>query len=79
MIPVRRKTSRTCLPRKDNNGYNKFISKVRRLGGQFQHNRPSNEYLIGNEILQNEVTGTQTSFSTNVGGKLSFILSFLIS
>jgi hypothetical protein len=24
-----------------------------------------------NEILQNEITGTQTSFSTNIGGKLS--------
>ncbi len=27
------------------------------------------------KILQNEITGTQTSFSTNFGGKLSFILS----
>jgi hypothetical protein len=26
--------------------------------------------LNGNEILQNEITGTQTSFSTNCGGKL---------
>ncbi len=25
------------------------------------------------KILQNEITGTQTSFSTNFGGKLSFI------
>ncbi len=31
------------------------------------------------KILQNEITETQTSFSTNFGGKLSFILSFLIS
>jgi hypothetical protein len=29
------------------------------------------------KILQNEITGTQTSFSTNFGGKLSFLLSFL--
>jgi hypothetical protein len=30
------------------------------------------------KFLQNEITGTQTSFfSTNLGGKLSFILSFL--
>jgi hypothetical protein len=29
------------------------------------------------KILHSEVTGTQTSFSTNFGGKLSFILSFL--
>jgi len=29
------------------------------------------------KILQNEINGTQTSFSTNFGGKLSFILSFL--
>jgi hypothetical protein len=28
------------------------------------------------KILQNEITGTQTSFSINFGGKLSFILSF---
>jgi hypothetical protein len=33
--------------------------------------------VTGNEILQNEVTGTQTNFSTNFGGKLSFIPSFL--
>jgi len=29
------------------------------------------------KILQNEITGTQTKFSTNFGGKLSFMLSFL--
>jgi hypothetical protein len=29
------------------------------------------------KILQNEITGTRTSFSTNSGGKLSFILSLL--
>jgi hypothetical protein len=29
------------------------------------------------KILQNEITGTQTSFATNFGAKLSFILSFL--
>ncbi len=28
------------------------------------------------KILQTEITGTQTSFSTNFGSKLSFILSF---
>jgi hypothetical protein len=42
----------------------------------FRHNRASNAY-IGNEILQNKITGTQTSFSTNFGGKLSFIPSFV--
>jgi hypothetical protein len=31
------------------------------------------------KILQNEITGIQTSFSTNFGGKLSFILSFSFS
>jgi hypothetical protein len=29
------------------------------------------------KILQNEITGTQTSFSTNFGGTLSFIQSFI--
>ncbi len=29
------------------------------------------------KILQNEINGTQTSFSTNSGGKLRFIESFL--
>ncbi len=33
--------------------------------------------ILGMKILQNEITGTQTSFSTNFGGKLSFILCFL--
>ncbi len=28
------------------------------------------------KILQKEITGTRTSFSTNFGGKLSFILCF---
>jgi hypothetical protein len=53
----------------------KVIRKVRRLGarkGQFRHNRASNAEL-GMKLLQNEITlGTQTSFSTNFGGKLSF-------
>ncbi len=31
-----------------------------------------------NEILQNEITGTQTSFSTNFDDELSFILSFIL-
>jgi hypothetical protein len=60
--------------------YNKVVLKVRRLGAengqQFQHNRGI-ECVTGNENLQNEITGTQTIFSTNFGGKLSFILSFL--
>jgi hypothetical protein len=29
------------------------------------------------KTLQEEITGTQTNFSTNFGGKLIFILSFL--
>ncbi len=29
------------------------------------------------KILQNEITGTQTKFSTNFGAKLSFNLSFI--
>jgi hypothetical protein len=29
------------------------------------------------KILYNEITGTQTSFSTNFGGKLRFILFFI--
>ncbi len=57
-----------------NNHYIKVICKVKRLGGensQFWHN-------IGNEsFTHNEITGTQTSFSTNFGDELSFILSFL--
>jgi hypothetical protein len=47
--------------------YNIVIRKVRWLGGengQFWHNRTS-------------ITGTQSTFSTNFGGKLSFILSLL--
>jgi hypothetical protein len=55
------------------------ISKVRRWGGengQFRHIRAWNESL-GMKISQKEVSGTQTSFSTNFGGKLSFILWFL--
>jgi hypothetical protein len=58
----------------------KVICKVRRLGGengQFWHNRGI-KCWTGNEILQNETTtGTQTSFSTNLVSKLSFIPSFL--
>jgi hypothetical protein len=37
---------------------------------------PSNAEL-GMKILQSEITGTQTSFSTNFGGKMSFIMSFI--
>jgi hypothetical protein len=58
---------------------NRVICKVTQLGGkngQFQHNRASNTEL-GMKVLQYKITGTQTSFSTNFGGKLSFILSFL--
>jgi hypothetical protein len=44
--------------------------------GQFWHNRASNAELWM-KILQSEITGTQTSFSTNFGGKMSFILSFI--
>jgi len=59
--------------------FNRVIHKVARLGienGQFRHNRAGNAQL-GMKILQNEITVTQTSFPTNFGGKLSFILSFL--
>ncbi len=55
------------------------MRKVRRLrgeNGQFWHNRASNAEL-GMKILQKEITGTQTSFSTNFNGKLSFIQCFL--
>jgi hypothetical protein len=58
---------------------NRVLRKVRPLGGengQFRHNRASNVEL-GMKILQKEITGTQTSFSTSSGGKLSFILCFL--
>jgi hypothetical protein len=55
----------------------KDIRKVRRLGGKSGQCRHNSKRLTGNEILQNEVTGTQTSLSTNFGGKLSFIASFL--
>jgi hypothetical protein len=57
----------------------RVIHKVRRLGGengQFRLNRASNMWL-GMKILQNKITGTQTSFSSNFGCKLSCILSFL--
>jgi hypothetical protein len=56
------------------------IGKFRRLGGdngQFRHNRASNVQL-GMKILQKKITATQTSFSTNFGGKLSFILCFTL-
>jgi len=52
-----------------------------RLGGkkgQFRHNRASNVEMRM-KILQYEITGAQTSFSTNFGGRLRFILSFLFS
>jgi hypothetical protein len=58
---------------------NRVSCKVTRLGdknGQFQHSGASNTELRM-KILQNEITLIQTSFSTNFGGKLSFILSFL--
>ncbi len=60
-------------------GYGRVISKVTRLGGengQSLHNRASNVEL-GTKIFQNDISRTQTSFSTKSGGKLSFILSFL--
>jgi hypothetical protein len=50
---------------------NRDIRKVK-----FWHNRASNTEL-GMKILQNGIIGTQTSFSTNFGDKLSVILSFL--
>jgi len=57
----------------------RVICKVPGIGGekcQFRHIRPSNMYLRI-KILSNKITGTQTSFSSNFDGKLSFILSFL--
>jgi hypothetical protein len=56
------------------------MHEVLRLGGengQFQHKRASNTNL-DMKILHSKITGTQTSCSNNFGGKLSFILSFLI-
>ncbi len=50
------------------------MCEVTRLGGQncqFRHTRPSSNMELGMKILQNQITGTQTSFSTNFGGKLS--------
>ncbi len=49
--------------------HNEVIRNVRWLGGEKRVTR--------NEILPNEITRTQTSFSTNFGGKLNFIPSFL--
>ncbi len=52
----------------------KVIHNVWRLGGensQFRHNRGI-KWIIGKEISQNEITGTQTSFSTKFGDKRSF-------
>jgi len=54
----------------------KVTQKVKRLKGQFWHNRASNAQL-GMKILQNQIIGTQTSFCISFGDKLSFILSFL--
>ncbi len=57
----------------------RVIWKVRRLGaenGQFRHNRASNVEL-GMKILPKGNNWVQSSFSTNFGGKLSFILCFL--
>jgi len=45
-------------------------SKFSAWGEQFQ-------CITGNEILQKEIPQTQTSFSTDFGGKLSFIPPFL--
>jgi hypothetical protein len=59
----------------------RVIRTVRRLGGEnckFRHNRSSITYP-GMKILQREITRTQTSLSTNSGGKLSFILCFLFA
>jgi len=67
------------LQRGQSSSYIRVIHKVMQLGGengQFWHNWASNVEL-GIKILQKEITGFQTSFSTNFGGKLSFILSFL--
>ncbi len=50
----------------------KVIGKVRQLGDkndQFQHNRASTI----NANFKNEITGTQTSFSTNFGGNFLFL------
>ncbi len=44
--------------------------------GQFRQNGGI-KCLSDNEILQNEITGIKTRISTNIGGKLSFIPSFL--
>jgi hypothetical protein len=47
--------------------------------GQFQHTGSSNG-LLGMKILQRKMTGTQTSFSTNLGGGVSeSCLSFFLS
>ncbi len=57
---------------------NKVIHKFTLLeaeNGQFRRDRPSNGKL-GMKILQNQIIGTQTRFSTNFGGKLSLILCF---
>jgi hypothetical protein len=59
------------------------MGEVPQLGGknsQFQHNRTSN-MEGGMKILQDEITGTQTSFSTNFGSKPSFLppQSFFLS
>ncbi len=57
------------------------IRTVPRLGGVTRgRERPVSTHQTDKlrmKILQSEITGTQTSFSTNLGGKLSFILSFL--
>ncbi len=59
-------------------GYlDKVIPKVRRLRGENSQFRHNSVCVNGNEILQNEITGTQTSVSTNFSGKLSFIPSFI--
>jgi len=65
------------LPKKPS--FNRVNRKVRLLEGekgQFRRSRPSNPSL-GMKILQNKITGTQTRFSTNFGGKLSFIMSVI--
>jgi hypothetical protein len=58
---------------------NKVIHKVPQL-----RVRMADFNIIGHQMhnweqmfLQNEIIGTQISFSTNFGGKLSFIVSFL--
>ncbi len=75
----RNNTKRTAIPGCINTMGSTVVRKVMQLGmrmASFDIIRRQTR-KVGMKFLQNQINGTQTSFSTNFGGILSFILSFL--